>query len=215
MLKENIYKILEITSSSSIIIPLSCLVLRSKYFKNENLIIGALIVITLLTEIFNLLYVYLNRNNFFIFRVFTYIEIALITLYYFQFFKSYFKAHLILFVLPAFIVVSAIDYRLNGSESFDNYATSFEAILFSSISLWSFYYMMKHMIFENPTKEPFFWINSGILLYFGGNLVLFVFNNYLLQNKTAGHLAMWAIHSCLNILYNCIIAIGIWKTRRP
>lgn len=205
---------LEIVSSLSILLPLIVLCFVALKLSKVERIFGVLVLLSAVTEAFNFYFVLSGRNNFFVFRIYTAIEICLITLYYYNFYKKFIKTFWVLIILPLFIIISIIDVKINGSQNFDNYATSFEAIAFSIVSLGSFYFLLNHMIFEKITDLSFFWINSGVLLYFGGNLILFIFNNYLFQSKSFSQTALWGIHSCLNILYNSLIAIGFWKIQR-
>ncbi len=196
------------------LIPLLIISLRFKYISIELIPVAILLLISILVESINFAFVINSKNNFLILRVYTVFEVFLLLSFYFLFY-NYKKLgnYAVCFIL--LLVSEYVDYKINGLSSFDNYSTSFESILFSSIALWSFYHLSKNQDYINPINYPFFWMNSSILIYFGGNFVLFVFNNYLLQHQSSGHLAIWGIHSCLNILYNCLIAVAFWKTKRP
>ena len=209
-----LYKIVEVSSAIFILFPaIICLFIQrrldKKYFP-----LALLIYTGVLAELINLFLMSNQIRNYFVLRIYTYFEVILLCLFYYLFFKNKFKSIFFLLPIILFIFSGVIDYKINGIDNFDNYATAFEAIVFSFIALWSFYYILKKMIFDVIINEPFLWFNTAILLYFGGNLILFVFNNYLLQ-YTSSHLALWTIHALLNIIYNIALAIGFWKTRRP
>jgi hypothetical protein len=206
---------LEIISSFSILFPLLSIFLSRKRISSIYVPLVLLIVAGFITEVLNLYFLIRNQNNYLVIRCYTFFEISLITYFYYSFFRKHFNSKWFLLIILIFPFIALIDYNLNGDENFDNYAVAFEAISFSIISLWAFYYLMKKVLFENLTNEPFFWFNCGVLLYFGANLVLFIFDNYLLKYRTSGHIALWAIHSILNIFYNSILAVGFWKTKRP
>jgi hypothetical protein len=208
-----ILELVEVISSASIIIPLILAIVTIKIREKTKLSITLLVVIGSITELLNMVFMFKDMNNHFIVRMYTITEVILICLFYFLFYKNHFKSIYLLLILPLFAIVCFIDYVSNGSNNFDNYATSFEAITFTALSLWSFYYITKNTMFDNMIDSYFFWFNGAFLLYFGGNLALFVFNNYLLNNSNS-HIALWAIHSVLNIIYNIAVAIGFWKTRQ-
>lgn len=211
----NLYGYIEILSAGIMLIPLFVIFFRYKNISIELLPILILLLVSIVVEIINFTFVINSKNNFLILRVYTVFEVFLLLSFYFLFFKNLRKIFIYIIVFSILLIVEYVDYRINGLSNFDNYSTSFESLLFSFLALWSFFYLIKHSIYKEPFNEPFFWMNTAILIYFGGNLILFVFNNYLLQHKSAGHLAIWGIHSFLNILYNCLIAVAFWKTRRP
>lgn len=213
-MNSEIYSWLANVSVVITLVPLIVGVLRLKSVGKYLTPMLIVVIISVITDLLNHLLVSNGINNYLVFRVFTPIELILICLFYSMFYKQYFKSIFLLIPIPLFIIVAFIDYKINGIDNFDNYATAFEAITFSILSLWSFLYIVNKMIFEKVTSEPFFWINTGILLYFAGNLILFIFNDYILTHQGSSHIALWAIHSILNIFYNILIAIGFWKTKR-
>jgi hypothetical protein len=146
--------------------------------------------------------------NLFVFRAYTLIEFTLLVVFYFLFYREYFKAYPLLFVpLPMFYLVCFLDYRLNGADSYDNLSLSFEAVLISIYALFSFWMLMKTRIFKDLSALPFFYINSGILLYFLGNFLFFVFSNLVFESAP-----LWDIHSLLSILFNFLIVTAFWKS---
>jgi hypothetical protein len=146
--------------------------------------------------------------NLFVFRAYTLVEFKLCVLFYYLFYKEYFGSYPLLFVqLPLFYIVCIIDYKLNGVDSFDNLSLSFEAVILSIHALCSFWVLMKTHIFRDLLSVPFFYINSGILLYFLGNLMFFVFSNLVLKSPP-----LWNIHSVLSILFNILIITAFWKS---
>jgi hypothetical protein len=70
---------------------------------------------------------------------------------------------------------------------------------------------MKRLMYPNLLNTSFFWINIAILIYFAGNLFLFLFSNHLQKNNWEQYLAVYNIHSVTNIMYYILISIGFWK----
>jgi hypothetical protein len=209
-----LFRITEIISSCSILIPCITALISFRAIKNSSRAIAVLIICGLITEFINIVHMLHDTNNQWIVRAYTLMETISICVFYFLFFKTSFKSVYILLIIPVFIIVFVLDFIANGIDSFDNYSTSLESIMFCALALWSFYYVIHNSIITNLIQSDFFWFNTGFLVYFGGNLVIFVFNNYLMK-ETNSHLAIWTIHSILNIIYNIVLAIGFWKTRRP
>lgn len=152
-------------------------------------------------------------NNMFVFRFFTIIEFILISFFYSMFFRKYLWPGYLLLFIGVFLVAAFIDYKINGINTMDNLASSVVSIFLSLYALVSFLYIMRKLIFENILSEPFFWVNSGVLFYFSGNLLVFAFSTYVYTYQPAYSDALWTIPQFLNIFFNIFICIGFWKTR--
>lgn len=153
-------------------------------------------------------------SNLYIYHYFTVIEFAFISLFYALFFKNYFNPILIYSLIPVFLVVAFMDYKLNGLNSMDNFSTSVESIIVVFYSLFFFYYVLKNLVFENLLSTTVFWLNTAILFYFSGNMILFVFSNHMAQTDNKKYIILWAvIHTFFNVLYNTLLSLGFWKAR--
>ena len=184
-----------------------------KHIKEYLIPLFLIVVVSLITDVINYILINSHINNLYVFHIFTFIEFTLICFFYKIFFSKYFNSVYLLLFIPGFLIVALIDYKINGLRSMDNFSSSVESILLSLFALFSFFFVMQKMIFENILSTPFFWINSGILLYFSGNLLYFTFSNYLHTTESSNHLAVWMISSFLNIFYNILISIGFWKAK--
>ena len=91
---------------------------------------------------------------------------------------------------------------------------SLESVLISSFALISFKKLIQDEIPSAFVNTPFFYFNSAALLYFLGSLGYFAFLN-LIEKRDPFHLSLAQnIHYFLNIVFNIIISIGFWKTRK-
>jgi hypothetical protein len=212
-MSEEFYRDLGKVSALSSIIPLLALPFVFRKVQLFLIPIACLILISVSIDVTNYIRFEEGKNNLDLFHIFTIVEFTLITVYYSLFFRPYIKSLYLLIMVPVFLVVAFIDYRINGLNAIDNFSTSVESILLSLFALSAFFIVMQKMLFESILDTTFFWVNTGILIYFSGNLFLFVFSNYLNASPEANALAMWTIHSFLNILYNLLISIGFWKTQ--
>lgn len=173
-----------------------------------------LIIISLGIEGLNMFFAESGANNTHIFHFFTIAEFTLISLFYSFFFKKYFNPVLIYLIIPVFLVIAYIDYRLNGLNSMDNFSTSIESIVLIFYSLFFFYYVLKNLVFENLLATPVFWLNTAVLFYFSGNFILFIFSNYMAKSDPMKYMLLWGIiHTFFNVLYNVLLSVGFWKTR--
>lgn len=172
-----------------------------------------IVLISAIIEIVTLIFRDFNINNLLILHVFTFFEFTLLFVFYLLYFKLYFKVNILYSVLPIFYLIEYLDYKVNGYAKMDNFSITIESSVFIVISLISFLFIMNRGSIEK-IKAPFFWINSGILIYFSGNILLFTFCNYLNKSEHEMYKVLWfVIHSLLNIVYNTLICIGFYKSR--
>ena len=191
----------------ALVIGLWCIKSIKKYLIPFFLIVS----IAALVEISSLYIFDTTINNLTIFHFYTAFEFTLIFLFYVLFYRQYFKLKFLYLLLPCFYLINYFDNKLNGINEMDNFSVTIESSFFIIISLASFFFIIRHLIFENIVAMPFFWINSAILIYFSGNMVLFVVNKSL--PKEDFYILYSFINSPLNILYNLLICIGFWKSR--
>lgn len=63
-------------------------------------------------------------------------------------------------------------------------------------------------------REPIFWISTGLLLYFLGNMFIFLASNYVLSQSKELGIRVWAIHALLYIFLNVMYGIALWLPER-
>jgi hypothetical protein len=149
-----------------------------------------------------------------LFYGYTLIEFTTISLFYAMFFKTYFNSKLINYFTLFFIATSLICYRTNLTRA-DNITMIVEFIVLTGYSLFLFYYILKHLIYVDLLREPVFWINAAVLFYFSGDLVLFVFKDYIVNHYSERYDLFWSItHTFFNVLMNVFFSLGFWKIRR-
>jgi len=93
-----------------------------------------------------------------------------------------------------------------GIWQFPAHTLTAQCVLFISLSLLYFYQLLQQQPVLALERQPLFWLNAGVLLYFSVNLFVFLLQNLL---PTADSLAVWSIHSVVNILANFFYALGL------
>jgi len=112
---------------------------------------------------------------------------------------------IILFIL--FVFIDAI--FLSGINNFSTYSRPLASLILIFLVLSFFYNTLKELKIESLDKEPVFWLNIGVLLYFSGSLFIFLFTNYF-QASNEALLTLWGIHAIFNIILNFTYAIALW-----
>lgn len=198
-------------STAFSIIPLLVGIICLRTIKGYLIPVFISVCIAAIVEIINMIVSDYALSNIPILHLYTVFEFTLLYLFYLFFYKQYFKVNALYLLLPIFILVTYIDYKKNGLNEMDSFSVTVESSIFILCSLLSFFYIMRKLIFENIIENPFFWMNSGILIYFSGNILLFIFSNTLDQTN---YYFFWStIHSLLNVIYNTVVCMAFWKSR--
>lgn len=87
------------------------------------------------------------------------------------------------------------------------------------VILYSILFLIKLLLDDKilfPMRNSFFWINTGLLIYFSGSILIFLGNNYLetsYSNDPAIVKLIWGLHHSAGILCNFLITLGIWQSK--
>jgi len=208
--------VLSLISSYSVIVPIIFGIKYQVQNRSDLKFIFHLLCVSLLVEIISTYLSNKNYNNIVLINIFTFFEFFFLVLFYRQFFNQLQKTSIhgilifIFLLLMIFTTFLADNLRL-----IDNFSISIEAIILIIYSLLSFYLIMKNLIYNDILSVPFFWVNIAVLIYFSGNLFLFIFSAYLQKlDQSSVYLKLYMIHSILNILYYLILTVGFWKARK-
>lgn len=99
----------------------------------------------------------------------------------------------------------------------DLFSGTSRTIFATTVTIYALVFFFRVM--KNPPAvhiyyTPMFWINIGMLLYFTGNLFLFMMEYYLVQVMKNDLTSFWLFHNLMGILANILFAIGFWQTRK-
>lgn len=101
-------------------------------------------------------------------------------------------------------------------HAFPSRSLTSQCVLFMLLALLYFYQLLRQPTVVPIEHNPLFWINAGVLVYFSGNLFLFMLQEWLSREALAQHANYWVIHSVVNIIANLLYATGLLcKPHRP
>jgi hypothetical protein len=96
----------------------------------------------------------------------------------------------------------------------DNAGRSIESVIVILLALAYFYKVFQELKVQNLLLEPFFWVSAGLLLFFSGNFLIFVFMNFILLYSKNLNAQIWVIHALMNYMLYITYAIALWVGRR-
>lgn len=160
---------------------------------------------------------YLNAqklNNLWLLHLYTPMEFACIVWFYSQVLSGFLKKTVFIGLSLGFTALSVLNSAfLQDTDTFNTYARSLEGILVIVLCLLWCYRTLEEMKIKRLEEDPVFWVNTGFLLYFSGNVLLFAFSNYIVGINRALNLYIWAFHALFSILVYFFITIGLWKAK--
>lgn len=207
-------KLIIATATSFIALPVALAIFRYRHLGVAMRAIAAYVFLSGITQLSSS---YLNgqkQNNLWLLHLYTPLEFACIVWFYGTVLQGFVKKTVFVWIGVGFAILSGLNsWFLQDPMTFNTYARSLEGILVIILCLMWCYKTLTEMKIKQLQQDPVFWVNTGFLLYFSGNVLLFAFSNYILGINRALNLYIWAFHALFSILVYFFISIGLWKAR--
>lgn len=212
-----LYKVLIYASIFSAIIPLFSGIIKFKTLRFELKVLFIYIIICVVTEILSLI---TSKSNVDLFHAiqntFTLVECQLLLYIMFVGINSKLIRTFIILASILFLFVNAVVYFfITNILTTNNITTTFESCLLIFVSFLFFYNATSEVIELKLKENSLFWISAAILLYFTTAFSIFLYSKQL-ANKDApgGFIFFLSLQRIINIAYNSMLAIALWKTKR-
>lgn len=197
-------------SSFSIVIPLAIALFQLKTASREQLILTTLVACSFITEVIANLLWYQFINNLAVYNSYALVNFNLLFLLYYYQFGSKTKKFMV-FVQILFNILAVLNTLfLQKISIFNSNLTTSAALVLIACALAYFYKLLKEIKYQKLEKNPLFWINSGVILYYSGSLILFLLGNVLAYPSLEVALAAWGLNSFFNLLLNTAYSIALW-----
>lgn len=146
-------------------------------------------------------------------RIYTLVEFLAVTIF-FASITSRKKLRIAMYMMIApFIGVVVADFLIEGLVWRDDLSVGIESLIFIAYAMITLYNIMRDVEYPDLLATPNFWIISAILLYFGGNIFVFISTNYIARVSREMFDVLWATHALVEILFYSVLAIGLWKAK--
>lgn len=162
--------------------------------------------VVFLVELTNALVVRYGTPTIVVFHIFTLVEFILLSSIFIQWqqTRSLRRATVVLVIL--FSLLWLYIKRTADDSAFDSLVVTVEAVILVGLAVIS----LLTLALENTGNlfgNPRFWVSSGVLLYFAGNLIVFALFNQLSQQKE-DMLNAWRFHAVLNFIAHVFYMTG-------
>lgn len=206
-----------------VILPLLMALIKFRSLSVERKYLAAAILAGTIAEIGMRVTARIWHNNMPIVHVYTVLEFCLLLSVFYHWKKDFIPKRIYLGLLVGFIVLAIGNTIFNqGIMQGNSLVRSIEGIILIAISLYYFFDLLKRLDTPNPEKTFMFWVSIAILVYFGGNLLIFIYFNQLqnigAQSEYARSLMLQIgmIGYILNIFLYTLYSIALLcKNSRP
>ncbi|MFT6320486.1 MAG: hypothetical protein ACJAT4_001411 [Granulosicoccus sp.] len=209
-------KIQEILSDSAIGVLIFSIILcliRIKRVKFLFKILLAFLILNLLTELVADYFWRRKMNNLPLLHLYTLFEFVLLSWFYKivlrenKWIQKYFWSFI--FFISVLVISNSIFLQsIYGFNS--NAKTLVQLILISYAVIYIYSYSLKLEEVNENTKAIRL-INAAILIYHSSSLFIFLFSNMFLINDIKIHKGFWVVNAGLNLIFQVLILIAIWK----
>jgi len=181
---------------------------RTALLQKERFIFFVFVCLAMITEIVTLCMAMEKMNNLWVLHIHHLLEFGLLMQIISMWQRQPLFRKIWLISIPFFIIFWIISNLT--IESFFGPA-EYSHVVFSGVLVFASIYSLINLMKDESLilwKEIRFWITSGILIYFGGNTVLFLFFDKIFALKTQDAITVWNIHWIIDTIVNVFYAIG-------
>jgi hypothetical protein len=185
--------------------------IQEPYFR----ILTILLCISFITELYSFIAInFYKTSNIWAYNIYVLTEGILIALFYFKSSNHRILKWIVGVFIIAYLITSVYEALLIKNNSLNNISITFESVMIISLSILTFFLLLKFPSNLNILSAPIFWANTAFLIYFSGNIFLHLFSKFLFENALYAFYELWGLwHSLLNIVFYLLISIAFWKSK--
>ncbi|GAB5522899.1 MAG: hypothetical protein Roseis2KO_07710 [Roseivirga sp.] len=116
-----------------------------------------------------------------------------------------------------FVIIWTINVLFfDGITGYPTYILAIKGITLIILAVSWFAKVLREKKILHPEKLFAFWLSTGVLIFFSGNMLLFIFSNFIFTSQRHVYLAIWGTHAILVILLYILYTIAfIWARKNP
>jgi len=117
------------------------------------------------------------------------------------------------YFFAVFFGILLINYFGSGTLEASSYLIVFQAMVIYFYSIVWFVKLFKEIDVEANLNYPIVLVVSGFIIYYSGNVVLYLLGDTLLKERGELFLEYWMLNVYLNLFFRTLLIISIWKKR--
>lgn len=208
--------IISFVSVASILLPIAFYGGKSESIKTSayKVLLVAILVSLIAEGVYTTLGL-MKVPNFTVGNIYAPVFFLLLVLFYRELLPSH-RSKLYIFIAIYFVFLTVNALFIQDITEYQGYSRALGGVIMIGCSLLHFSSLMKNPPNQDIITYGPFWISAGIIFYFGFNLFLFVFSNFVFTTLEAeiGR-TYWTFHNINNIVKNVLFAVGIYCAGKP
>lgn len=174
--------------------------------------------LTVVIELIGTWHLSKGLRNYWMFNVFTTLEFLFYTFLFYLYFKKNVFKKIVLYFMPLFTLMVLLNiFFIQGFNKTFNTYTFLLGSFFIVIFCCCYFYesVLPDKIDQQLSKQPFFWICSGLLIFYLGSVIINALFEYLRNNdlQAEGIRIYGIINNSLNILLYSSFCIAFFLCR--
>jgi len=153
------------------------------------------------------------KNNLFLFPIISIGEIVLLALTYRQVLQSAIFNKIAPWLLGLFTAYAlVVSFTQFGIARYAVGLATIMNLLLLGIAGFYFNKLLNELHVEQPLRDPFFWVSAGLAVYGMGNLLIYLFSNYLITRCSIQlqFLVLWGVRNLFNAALYLAYCWALW-----
>jgi hypothetical protein len=205
-------KLFFVYSAIVVLIPVIAGIMRFKKLEHPIQYLAILVFADFSAEVITHIFYLLKLNNHFVWPFFISIEYGLIVWIYCFSLKPVLLAKVFIASIPIFTCFVFLNWIASGRIGLSVVPRFIESVVVLFLVLSFFYSTLKNLTTTHLERQPMFWLSTGLFIYFSGDIIIFIFSNYMLSYSEQFNTEVWFIHSILNIILYIFYTLAICTT---
>ena len=154
----------------------------------------------------------LDRNNLFLMPIYTVGELGLLALVYRQTLQSATFSKAVPWLVGAFTTYALLDSLLgSGLASFRPGQQVVQSVLILGMVGLYFRKLLNELSVQHLTREPMFWVSTGLFIYFLVYLQIALFSDFLLRHYSLQlNRSVWMVQYLFAIVLHSCYCLALW-----
>jgi hypothetical protein len=209
------YKLFAYISTASVLVPLVLGLVRLKQIQPELKLLFILTGVSLVGDLASLLLHYVQISSNYAGNTYTLFEFEiLLAIFYLAFKKPGLRGVFVTLGLVYFLF-SFLNLLFFQKQNVNSYSLILSSMVMIVLAVVFFYRLIVDLPALQIHQLPLFWINVAVLVFFSGNLFLFILSHYLVNTLNDNLILYWSFHNLLTIIRNLLFAIAFYRGVSP
>ena len=167
---------------------------------------------SLFTEVVARIFWVFKLSNLFIWPIYISIEFALLVQLYNLAGNSSFLQKIRWYLTIGLASMAVLEAGLRSTQPLiiDNVVRIIESLLIVSIVLSYYHNSLEDVTEQQIWQQPLFWVSTGLLFFFVGNILIYTFINFALFYSQQVNFQIWLVHAALNSVLYSLYAYALW-----